>query len=406
MLYSTLKIYFRHKQLERKLKKSNTFYTPIDNPNHYEKYVLIIDDKIPEFDKDSGSRRLTEIIKLLLKNKVGVFLMADLKEYRYKTDYVAFFRKLGVDVYEPSLNQKSKLVTRDEFLKLNLPKVGFVWLHRPEIFKKYAPIVKMYNPNVKLFFDMVDFHYLRFKREATFSDNNETLKTAEKYLKLELENCSLADKTIVISELDKIALKPYFDDDSKTIAIGNIHQFINNKELPNYSQRKDLIFIGGFDHKPNVDCVNYLHSEIMPIIWKTHPEISISIIGSKVPEVIKALDKPNFRIIGYVAHLDSYFNVARIFVAPLQYGAGIKGKIGQSLEYSLPLVTTDIGAEGFDFFENKELMIANTTEEIAQKIITIYKDEAVWNKISKNSYKVIEPFSLESIEKKIVSLFN
>jgi O-antigen biosynthesis protein len=404
-MFKSIKIYFRHKLLELQLKNKGK----IDNyqqKNNFKTSVFIIDDKIPEFDKDSGSRRLTEIIKLLLKNKIGVFLMADLKEYRYKTEYVTFFIKLGVIVYEPSLNQESKLITRDVFLKLSLPKVTAVWLHRPEIFKKYAPIVKEYNPEMKLFFDMVDFHYLRFKREAILSDDKEILKTAEKYLELELENCHLADRTIVISELDKTALQPYFDDDSKTIAIGNIHQFIENNDLPNFSQRKDLIFVGGFDHKPNVDCVNYLHSEIMPIIWKTHPEISISIIGSKVPDVVKALDTPNFRIIGYVENLDSYFNASRLFVAPLRYGAGIKGKIGQSLEYSLPLVTTTIGAEGFDFLDNTNLMIANTTEEIAQKIITIYEDEAIWNKISKNSYKAIAPFSREAIEGKIMSLFN
>ncbi len=166
-----------------------------------------------------------------------------------------------------------------------------------------------------------------------------------------------------------------------------------------------MIFIGGFDHKPNVDCVNYLHSEIMPLVWKTHPEISISIIGSKVPEEIKILNAPNFRVIGYVENLDSYFNTVRIFVAPLRYGAGIKGKIGQSLEYSLPLVTTNIGAEGFDFFENSNIMIANTTQDIAEKIIKIYENEDVWTKISRNSHKSIEPFSLETIEKKIISLF-
>ncbi len=198
-MLKSFKIFLRNKLLEQKLKKKNKFLNPIDNQNEFEKYVLIIDDKIPEFDKDSGSRRLTEIIKLLLKNEVGVFLMAELKEYRYKTDYVDFFRKLGVAVYEPCLNKQSKLFTKEDFLKQNLPQIDFVWLHRPEIFRKYAPTVIKYNPNLKLFFDMVDFHYLRLKREATFSEDNKILKTAEKYLEIEIENCRLADKIIVIS---------------------------------------------------------------------------------------------------------------------------------------------------------------------------------------------------------------
>jgi len=88
----------------------------------------------------------------------------------------------------------------------------------------------------------------------------------------------------------------------------------------------------------------------------------------------------------------------------LRYGAGIKGKIGQSLEFGLPLVTTKIGAEGFDFKENTNCIVADTKEEIVHNILEIYKNETLWNKISSDSEKVIEPFSHDAIERKIISL--
>lgn len=404
-MYKSIKSYFRLKLLTQKLKKEKKHINFI-NDSKYKNNVLIIDTKIPEHNKDSGSRRLTEIIKLLIKNKTGVFLLADFKEYRYKLEYVSYFKELGAVVYEPALDNFENLVTKNEFLKMVLPQVNFAWLHRPEIFEKYYPEIKKYNPKAKIFFDMVDFHYLRFKRESELTGNAKTMEKANQYLKLELDNCKKADKIIVISDIEKQNLKKYFDNDDKTVAIGNIHQYIKNFQINSFQERKDLLFIGGFDHKPNIDAVYFLHEEIMPLLWKTKPDISLTIIGSNVPAAIQQLNSEQFRILGYVEDVAPYFLNSKVFIAPLRYGAGIKGKIGQSLEYGLPLVTTDIGAEGFDFDENTKVIVGNTKQEIVDNIIAIYEDETLWKKLSADAEKVIEPFSVSTIESKILNLFN
>jgi glycosyltransferase involved in cell wall biosynthesis len=230
------------------------------------------------------------------------------------------------------------------------------------------------------------------------------METANKYLSLELDNCNKADKVIVISEIDKEALKFYFNDDSKIITIGNIHQYIKISNSLLFEERADLLFIGGFDHKPNVDAVMYLYDEIMPLLWQSMPHITISIIGSNPPEAILNLNSNHFKIIGFVKDVAPYFLNSKIFVAPLRYGAGIKGKIGQSLEFGLPLVTTDIGAEGFDFGLNRDYVVGNTSQEIVDKIILLLENKEVWNKISLDSEQVIAPFSTYNIEQKILSL--
>ncbi|CAD0008546.1 group 1 glycosyl transferase [Flavobacterium chungangense] len=330
--------------------------------------------------------------------------MADFKEYRYKSDYIETFKEMGVVVYEPAVDHNGKLITKNDFLKLILPKVSFAWLHRPEIFEKYYPLVKSYKPETKVFFDMVDFHYLRFKRESELINEPKIMEVANKYLNLELDNCTKADKIIVISDLEGKTLKEYYNEESKIITIGNIHQYIKNEKSPSFEDRKDLLFIGGFDHKPNVDAVEYLHEEIMPLLWKSKPEISISIIGSNPPDSILKLHSENFKIVGYVKEVAPYFLNSRIFVAPLRYGAGIKGKIGQSIEFGLPLVTTNIGGEGFDFGENTQYIVANTSKEIVDNILLLYQNQEIWNTIKSDSEKVIEPFSSQTIEQRILSL--
>lgn len=402
-MYKSIKLYFRLKKLALKLKKNEDRIDFLGELK-YNSYVLIVDTKIPEFNKDSGSRRLTEIIKMLLQNNVGVFLLADFKEHKYQSEYIEIFKEMGAVVYKPTLDRFDKLITKEGFLKEVLPKVDFVWLHRPEIFNKYYPLVKKYKPEAKIFFDMVDFHYLRFKREFELKGDPKMMETANKYLELELDNCEKADRIIVISESEKESLKEYYQNNDKAIAIGNIHQYIDNGVPVRFEDRKELLFIGGFDHTPNVDAVNYLYEEIMPLLWKSMPEISITVIGSNPPPSILELNSEKFKIVGYVKDVSPYFLNSRIFVAPLRYGAGIKGKIGQSLEYGLPLVTTNIGAEGFDFGENKNLIVGNTTQQIVNNIIKIYQNEEIWNEISLASQKVIEPFSVDTIKAKVLSL--
>lgn len=402
-MYKSIKLYFRLKKLTQKLKKDKVRVDFLSELK-YNSYILIVDTKIPEFNKDSGSRRLTEIIKMLLQNNVGVFLLADFKEYKYQSEYIEIFKEMGVVVYEPTLDKTEKLITKEGFLKEVLPKVEFTWLHRPEIFKKYYPLIKKYKPESKIFFDMVDFHYLRFKREFELKKDPNILKIADKYLKLELDNCEKADRIIVISDFEKESLKAYYKNNDKAVAIGNIHQYLNNILPVNFENRKDLLFIGGFDHKPNIDAVNYLYEEIMPLLWKSLPEISITIIGSNPPPSLLELNSEKFKIVGYVKDVSPYFLNSRIFVAPLRYGAGIKGKIGQSLEYGLPLVTTNIGAEGFDFGKNKNIVIGNTSQEIVDNIIKIHQNKEIWDEISLASQKVIEPFSFDTIKQRVLSL--
>ncbi len=272
---------------------------------------------------------------------------------------------------------------RRSVIKLIAPKLNYAWLHRPHIFDKYHSIVSKANPKVKLIYDMVDFHAVRLQREFEINNNEEHKINAQKYLELETINSTKADITIAISNTDKVLLLEHYNKPEQIEVLSNIHQHIpKTADFIPFEKRSDLLFIGNFRHTPNQDAILFLHNKIMPIVWKTLPELKVDIIGSYAPEDILALHSDNFNIIGFVEDVKSYFNNSRLFVAPLRYGAGIKGKIGQSLEYSLPLITTNIGAEGFNFGEHLDTMVGNTPEEIAAKIIEAYTNKETWNTLS------------------------
>lgn len=406
-MYKKIKTYIKNYFFRQKLAMNKVTISNIFDREASQKNVLIIDDKLPEFDKDSGSRRLNIIIDILLKNNIGVYLLADFKEYKFKTDYVNYYKSKNVIVYQPYLDEKNNLVTKEKFIEICLKNVNLVWLHRPLIFKKYYNTIKKYNNNVKIVFDMVDFHYMRIKREADIKNSKKLEKEAQKFLSIEIENCKKADHIIVISETDKQNLVSFYEDQSKMVIVSNIHDFIeNNLNFKSFSLRKNLLFVGSFNHLPNIDAVNYLNQTIMPIVWKTNPEMKIQIIGSNPTEEIRNLNSEKFEILGYVEDLSSYFNNSRLFVAPLRYGAGVKGKIGQSMEYGLPLITTTTGAEGFDFNEYYKNVVEDNAEEFANKLIEIYYNETLWNSLSKNSATVLKPFSEDFTTQNILKLID
>lgn len=136
----------------------------------------------------------------------------------------------------------------------------------------------------------------------------------------------------------------------------------------------------------------------MPIVWKTNPSIKVTIIGN-LDEKIKNINHPNFKFLGFVENIEPYFLNSKFMIAPLRYGAGVKGKIGQAYEYFLPVITTNIGAEGMNLIHNQNALIANNTDEFANAILKLYNDEVLWNKLSDASSSVLNGFSKNELHK-------
>ncbi len=150
------------------------------------------------------------------------------------------------------------------------------------------------------------------------------------------------------------------------------------------------MFIGGFAHLPNEDGIIWFVQSIFPLIDKNLPGIHLYIVGSHPTEKVKSLASSNVTVTGYVKDVSFYFEKSRAFVSPLRYGAGVKGKIGQSMAYGLPVVTTSIGSEGMGLKNGHDIMIADNEELFASKVVEVYKSKRLWETLSVNGRKVIE----------------
>ncbi|MBV8727756.1 MAG: glycosyltransferase, partial [Candidatus Eremiobacteraeota bacterium] len=173
--------------------------------------------------------------------------------------------------------------------------------------------------------------------------------------------------------------------------VPNLHE-IESREQRSFEQTEGLLFIGSYKHTPNVDAVRWLCEEIMPLVWAKLPNVIVTLLGSDPPTKVQMLRSQLVHVPGFVADVRPYFLRGRVFVAPLRFGAGLKGKIGHSLSYGLPVVTTPVGAEGFGLRHGYDCWLAEEHRSFAEGIVSVYTDSALWRRLSENALKAVEPF--------------
>ena len=170
-----------------------------------------------------------------------------------------------------------------------------------------------------------------------------------------------------------------------------------------FAERRNLLFIGNFNHTPNRDAVEFFVEKILPLIHKTLPKVRLDVIGSNAPHHFQAYASEGVNIHGYVPDIEPLFQSSRVFVAPLRFGAGVKGKIGDALSYGVPVVTTSVGAEGMQFEHDKEVLLANTPEDFANYVIQAYTNPELWQRLSDAGYEhIAKHFSPEAVERTIL----
>jgi glycosyltransferase involved in cell wall biosynthesis len=170
--------------------------------------------------------------------------------------------------------------------------------------------------------------------------------------------------------------------------------------------RKNLLFVGHYAHSPNEDAVGYFVREILPLIRQDIPGVVFYMVGSNITDKVKSLANENVVAVGYVPDLTPHLDGCRVFVAPLRYGAGIKGKIAQSMSFGLPVVTTSIGAEGMGLIDGEHVLIADSPDAFARAVVRLYTDDLLWERMSLNALLHIKSnFSKAVVQAKLNQIF-
>jgi glycosyltransferase involved in cell wall biosynthesis len=270
-----------------------------------------------------------------------------------------------------------------EHLKNMGDRYDLVIFSRVETAQRFISAVKAFCKKAKRLFISVDLHFLRLERIAILEKSNSIRIVAKKIKKQELDIMKRMDISTVISTYEyDLLLKTKKTLKAKMRLLPYTRQI--HKKIKSFDDRKNIVFLGGFSHKPNIDAVKFFVSEIMPHIRKFIPDLKFYIVGSEMTEEIKALKASDIVVQGFVQDLSSFLSTFKLSVAPLRVGAGIKGKIGTSLSIGLPVISTSIGVEGMGLKNKENVIIENKAKVFAEKLVSTYKDKRLWDKLSKN----------------------
>jgi len=334
--------------------------------------VLVLDAYMLQPDHESGSLRMFNMLRILSSEGFKVTFAADNLEYL--PVYTENLQKLGIEVlYTPYVQSVSR------YIRENGEQFDLVILSRADTAEKHIDDVRLFCTKAKLIFDTVDLHFLREQRLAELSNSSSMRKSAERRKKQELGIARKTDLTFVVSSYEKKLFAEEAPDVSIEV-LSNIHKVEGCSK--GFEGRKDILFIGGFNHPPNADAVTYFTREIFPEILKNIPEIKFYIVGSNPTPDILALASKNVIVTGFVEDISELFGSIKLSVAPLRYGAGVKGKINSSMSYGVPVVATTVAAEGMSAEDEVDMLVSDTSDSFAKNVIRLNQDEALWNRLS------------------------
>jgi GT2 family glycosyltransferase/glycosyltransferase involved in cell wall biosynthesis len=361
------------------------------------KNILVIDHYVPSPDRDSGSLRMFQLLKLLRQLGHRVTFVPD--NLANVAPYTGELQKRGIEVvYYPYVkNVRDYLISHGS---------GFdaVVLSRCDFAGKHVADVRLHAPQSRIIFDTVDLHSVRVHRQAQITFDPEARERARLKEELEYDLIGQTDETWVTSSVEQKLLQEKWPEKSIQL-VSNIVD-IPGSRTP-FELRRDFLFIGGFQHTPNTDAVLFFLKKIYPMVKEHLREAKFYIIGDKAPPEVVALAGENIVITGLQRDVGPFFERVRLSIAPLRFGAGVKGKINQSMAWGVPVVATSVAVEGMELTFGEDVLVADEPEEFARALVTLYESRELWNRLSQNGIeKTRLLYSVEVARKQLERLFN
>lgn len=332
--------------------------------------ILVIDHYVPHYDRDAGSRSTYMYLQLMCELGYRVmFLGANFFPHQ---PYTQALQQMGVEV----LVGESIARNLPRWLQDNAPYIDAVYLHRPHVAEQFLDHLWRMQPRPPIIFFGHDLHYLRVQREYELTGKAELQRSAADWKKREYAVFERVDKVYYPSPFEVATIKAERPDiHARAIPL----YVLEDRPLESYSADNvsDILFVGGFNHPPNVDAVTWLVSDILPLVHKQHPGLCLHIVGSNPTAAVNALAGDQVIVHGYLSDeaLDALYRRVHLAVVPLRYGAGVKGKVLEAVQKGVPLVVTSVGAEGIP--EAEQVMnVADSVTDIASAICDIVETDS------------------------------
>lgn len=335
--------------------------------------VLVLDACTPRPDRDSGSVRMLALLGLLREAGCAVSFFNE--DRSHDDEYTRALQQLGVEAW-----WSPHLADVPRWLKAEGGRFDLVIASRHYVLSPLLPLLRRHAPGARVVFDTVDLHSLREAREAEVAGDEAQRRAATRTRRSEFGLIAASDATWVVSAAEKALLEAELPD-ARIAVVSNIHEVAERG--PPFDPRGGLLFVGSYRHPPNVDAARWLADEIFPRVRRHLPDAVLHLVGGDAPAEVAALgDRPGIVFHGHVPDLQPLLHAARISVAPLRYGAGVKGKVNQALAQGLPVVATSCAVEGMFLTDGVDVLVADDAEAFAAAVVRLHQDAALWETLS------------------------
>lgn len=367
---------------------------PVERHNEGRPRLLVIDAQMPDPTRDSGSVRMLHLLQILHELGWTVDFMPDGLHARAADKAVV--EATGAHVLcRPAMRSLAA------WLRRHGPALDAVMLCRCHVAHAHLQLARKYAPSARILFDTVDLHHLREMRAAELNGNPRLLRQARRTRRQELNLIRHCDVTFVVSPLEQKWLRKDLPQADIRL-LSNIHPA--HPPGPVFESRQGLLFIGGWDHPPNRDAIHWLVDKIAPQLGERMPGITLHLVGT-MPEAIRThLQRPGIHIHGRIADIEPLLRQCRLSLAPLRYGAGVKGKVNTAMSYGLPVIATSSAIEGMFLTDGRDVLVADTAEAFVDAIVRAYHDFELWTALATGGQNNIrQHFSFEAARQTLAS---
>lgn len=353
--------------------------------------MLVLDASAPDPSRDSGSLRMHSLLQLLRENDWQIDFFAD--DGSSGPADARRLAEIGV-----ALRQGDFI----RWFRGEAPSIHTVMLSRAPIADQYLALVRKLAPHARIVFDTVDLHFLRERRAADLMRSASLRRQADATLDRELALIRRSDLCLVVSDEERRMLTELAPG-SRVELLSNIHQL--HGRSAGFEERRDLLFVGGFSHPPNLDAMRWFIADVFPRIRRDIPHVRLHVVGQLTPQASE-LKGEGVQLHGRVDDLAPLMKACRVSIAPLRFGAGVKGKVNMSMSHGVPVVLTSIAAEGMHLVDGEDALVADSAEAFAAAIVRLYHDAALWLRLSDAGLRNIEThFSVDLARQQILRLF-
>jgi phosphomannomutase/GT2 family glycosyltransferase len=369
----------------------------LEKDRNIDQRILVIDYASPMPNKDAGSYAAIQEIKLIQSLGFKVTFVPENMAHFGK--YTIELQRMGVEVlYAPFYTSVHDVLNK------RLTEMDAVYITRYAVAEKYIDYIQQHS-QAKVLFNNADLHFLRELRTSLRGEvSQEGLEKALETRTQELAVCQKADAILCYNATEHAVITSHILDVNKL----HITPWVLEPKSvgPAFEQRQGIAFLGGFNHFPNVEAVEYLAKDIMPLLYKQRPDITLYVYGSNMPASLKQHDTDNIKMLGFAETLDGVYHDHRVFVAPLLSGAGIKGKVLEAMAYGTPTILTEVAAEGTGLTQGISTLIAQEPQEWVDAIIKLYDDKLLCAKFTENEQILVaEKYSVEHGHKAFKKIF-